>query len=120
MNFAKLFESIESAVKQSPDAKAGWNTLVEVADRNSGRKRATALDAVDIDGDVAAVRRELRRIVRNTPIPTAVDTLYFGLFDLSVEGSNADEIGFYVAGVDGFDPEDPDSLVDPVYFPDDC
>ena len=29
------------------------------------------------------------------------------------------QIGFYVAGVNGFDPDDPESLVDPSYFPDD-
>jgi hypothetical protein len=119
MNFEQVFYSVEAAVKKAPDAGDGWHALLALARRKVRRDCIRALEAVDLERDVAEVRRELNRIVRRTPIPPAVDTLYFGLFDQWVEGSDVEEIGFYVAGVKQFDPADPDSLVDPSYFPDD-
>jgi len=66
--------------------------------------------------DVAQVRSALERLLRNETPPQSIDAFYFELFD-AVDGAGNETLGYYVAGVIGFDTENGDSLCDPAWWP---
>lgn len=75
------------------------------------------LKEIDVCEDVARVRRQIEKLLRSDPPPAEIDAFYFGLFDAA--GDDGEEsVGYYLAGVEGFDPADGDSLCDPRWWPD--
>ena len=71
---------------------------------------------MDVQRDAASVRQQVASILRREPPSADIDTLWFGLFD-TLDDSGGERIGYYVAGVRGFDADDPDSLCLPAWWP---
>ena len=117
MNFETVFYTVQAIVLQVSDPAAGWRELVALAQSQVGPGGVATLTALDFAADVRHIRTQLADIVSEAPVPESIDTLFFGLFDAWIEDSDDEEIGFYVSGVQGFDPDDPDTLVDPLWFP---
>jgi hypothetical protein len=72
--------------------------------------------SVAIDEDVAAVQAQVEAAARRDPLPDGIDALWFGLFD-ACDDEGAAHIGYYVAGIRGFDSKDPDSRCSPAWWP---
>jgi len=75
-------------------------------------------DGLDIAADVADVREQMQTPLFFEPIPEAVTALYFGLFTAVDQETREEYAGYYICGVGDFDPNDSDTLCDPVYLPD--
>lgn len=116
MSMADDFHEVVRIASTAYDAAGGWIAFADFLRKRSGvdLSMATAM----IDSDIESVRAELRRIVTVSPVPSAIDTLYFGLYD-AVDEDGIEVMGYYVSGVLGFDPRKTDSLCNPAWFPDD-
>lgn len=114
MTAPNLFERAESIARSDAPATEAWRDFVALLVR-LGCGRCADLRDVDVCADAASIRSQVLRVLRDEP-PPRMDAFSFGLFDCE-ERKGAEAIGFYVAGVEGFDPEDADSLCDPAWFP---
>ena len=75
-----------------------------------------SLANVPIEADVKRVRQQIVTLLRSEPPPSSVKAIYFGLFD-AVADDGSQPIGYYLAGVDGFDAADKDCLCNPTWWP---
>ncbi|MGE0144387.1 MAG: hypothetical protein AB7I19_11410 [Planctomycetota bacterium] len=62
------------------------------------------------------MHRQLSQLIQRDPPPDDIDALWFGLFD-AVDEEGSECIGYYVAGIRGFDEDDPDSRCSPAWWP---
>lgn len=115
MELAVAFDDVLHIARGAVDPVAAWAALVRYLEDGGGTP-LPALASVAMDADVKHVGLQLQRLVEATPPPPNVETLYFGLFDALAEGGT-ETIGYYVAGVVGFDPRDGDSLCAPAWWP---
>lgn len=116
MAFESSFHHVCALVNAAPTAQAGWLSLAAFLASEVGSSVLEALQAVAIDMDIASVQSQVESAVRRDPIPDGIDALWFGLFD-ACDDEGAELIGYYVAGIRGFDPEDPDSRCSPAWWP---
>ena len=114
MDLAGAFDEVVHIGNRASDVTAGLKALVHYLDTIGGARLDLA--AEDVERDVEVVREQLLEVVRSEPPPATLKTIYFGLFD-AVDDEGVEHLGYYVAGADRFDPDDPDFLVDPVWFP---
>jgi hypothetical protein len=71
---------------------------------------------VSIENDISQLKAQLEHVLSSEPPPAGVAALFFGLFD-ALDENEQEIIGYYVAGVTHFDPEEPDTLCNPAWFP---
>lgn len=117
--FDGLARALDEAVRianGAADPGAGWISLVEYLEAH-GREPFLQLRSVDVGDDIRRLRAQLAAVLKSEPPPSTLDAVFFGLFD-TVDLEGAERIGFYVAGVAAFDPNDGDSLCDPAWWPD--
>ncbi|MEM6676044.1 MAG: hypothetical protein AAF726_24555 [Planctomycetota bacterium] len=103
--------------RSAPDAESAWRDLVEWVSSEVGPRLSLPIREVDLLSDVLSVRDQLSVLLESEPPPSAIEALYFGLFD-AVSENDVEEIGYYVAGIERFDPADGESLCDPAWWPD--
>ncbi|MBL8755004.1 MAG: hypothetical protein JNK15_16990 [Planctomycetes bacterium] len=116
MDLESSFHHVCRLVNAAPTAQAGWHSLASFFVAETGASALEALQAVAIDADVADVGSQVESAMRRDPIPEGIDALWFGVFD-ACDDRGAESIGYYVAGIRGFDPEDPDSRCSPAWWP---
>lgn len=117
MDLAQSYESVVSLVGNASEPAGAWREFLDYLVSQIGEDLCAPLREVRIEADVASVRDQLADLFQREPPPDGIDTLYFGLFD-AVGSDGGQAIGYYVAGVQGYDPDDPDSLCDPAWWPD--
>lgn len=110
------FYHVCALVNSTPNARDGWRSLASYLAAEVGAHVAESLQAVSIDRDVAAVRSQIESAALRDPLPDGIDALWFGLFDTR-DDDGAEQAGYYIAGIRGFDPEDPDSRCSPAWWP---
>ena len=115
MDLASTFDDVLSIARQGKNADTAWASLVRYLEERGGASLRQLAD-VDMQRDVESVRQHIQKLVSSEPPPSDLNAVYFGLFD-AVDGDGAEVIGYYIAGVRGFDPEDGDSLCDPAWWP---
>ncbi len=116
MDLALEIHEVVSLVKGAKDAASGFDGLVGHIRTKVGQDHVGPLTQVAIDSDVANVASQLDALVANEPPSSDIDTFWFGLFD-ALNDAGDETIGYYVAGVSGFDPKDHDTLCDPAWWP---
>jgi hypothetical protein len=115
----ELYQTVKRVVASGGDPRDTWNRLLDLGAEISAAAPLNRLRGVDIHSDIESTRQQVASIVATAPIPPGIDAFYFGLFDAaSVETPKTMFTGFYLSGVSGYDPGDLDSLVEPIYFPD--
>lgn len=115
MDQATYYEVVRISA-ESLEPSDAWATLVAYLESASGTPLPD-LRSVDVHADVVSVQHQLERVVHAQPLPENLNAVYFGLFD-TVENNDNRGIGFYVSGVEAFDPNDGDSLCSPAWWPD--
>lgn len=98
-------------------AQSGWESLIGALATHCVPATVSQLRRIDIESDVASVGQQLAEIFRQDPPPDDIDAFWFGLFD-GFDEDGSERIGYYVAGVRGFDPDDEDSVCFPAWSPD--
>jgi hypothetical protein len=116
MDMPQAFGAVCEIANAAGDARSGWVDLIGLLSTDCGAEVKEALAAVDIDADVGSVRQQVSRLMKEEPPSVHIDALWFGLFD-TCEADDVDGIGYYVAGIAGFDAEAPDSRCCPVWWP---
>ena len=119
MELEDAYDRVATVVNQSADPTASWVELIRFTVQECG-EAASALRSFPLAPEFLDFRAQLDRLIEVAPVPHEVDTLYFGLFD-AIDPTDPDRVatGFYVSGASGYVTGDPDTLVDPVYFPED-
>lgn len=115
MDLAQAFHQVVDMADRAESASGGFQDLLAFLEAHAPYS-LSSLRTIDIVQDVSRLRTQLAELLRSEPPPTSVDTLYFGLFD-GADDNGIEQIGFYVAGVEGFEPTNPDSLCEPVWWP---
>jgi hypothetical protein len=115
MDLSRTFDEVVRIARTADSADAAWGSLIGYLE-SLGGERLPRLAAVDIQRDVDEVRRQIHELAKGEPPPEGLDTVYFGLFDGEDDGGG-EVLGYYIAGVKGFDPEDGDSLCTPAWWP---
>ena len=118
MDLESSFDHICALVNSAPSAQAGWLSLTSFLAAEVGSCVVESMRAVSIDEDVAAVQSQIEAAARRDPLPDGIDALWFGLFD-ACDDEGAEHVGYYIAGIRGFDAEDPDSRCSPAWWPED-
>jgi hypothetical protein len=104
------FHRVVEIANDARTASEGLRELVGCLRPSHGILRHLA--ALDIEADVAAMRVQLQALVRSEPVPQSVNAMWFGLFDLADES-----VGYYVAGIEGYDPQCEEALSKPRVWP---
>jgi len=115
-DLAAAFSLVSGIAKSATDVRSGWDTLIHALAEHCDSQTVSHLSAVDIARDVLSVHQQLSQLVQGSPPPDDIDALWFGLFD-AVDGEGSECIGYYVAGIRGFDEDDPDSRCSPAWWP---
>jgi hypothetical protein len=115
MDLAPTFHDVVRIARAALDPASGWHSLVDYLEQH-GLHSLPQLRSVDVQEDVRRIRRQLVELIEGEPPPKDLNAVYFGLFDTSDE-EGAEGIGYYIAGVRRFDPEDGDSLCHPAWWP---
>jgi hypothetical protein len=116
LDFASTFHAVVALVARSAEPIPAWTQFIAYLESQS-RVPLTALKAVEFAPDVRGLASQLQALVEAEPPPPNLNAIYFGLFD-TADDDGVEGIGFYVSGVEGFDPEDGDSLCGPAWWPD--
>jgi hypothetical protein len=95
-DFVPLVQSLASLINDAPSAEAAWRAI-RVRERQLGHAVAEVSDG-DITAEVAVVAEQLRQLFRESPPPTELRLLFFGLFTAANLDTLAQEAGYYVAG----------------------
>ena len=82
----------------------------------SSRADIGGLSAVAIDEDVRLVGKHLASLLETHPPQVPLTALYFGLYD-AVDKNGHEVAGFHVAGIEHYDPKNPESLCYPSWQP---
>ena len=117
MNPVDAFNSVVDLANVAQDPTSAWEAYCKFLCQHVAADLASRIADVEIARDVAAVRTQLINLLSSEPPSDEIDTFYFGLFD-AVDDDDQEALGYYVAGVRGFDPDDGDSLCDPEWWPD--
>ena len=115
MNLERAFDDVVQLAQHAKDPQAALRALVEYLDPDG--KVLAPLAKTKIERDIASVRTQLQALLTAEPPPSNLDAIYFGLFDTE-DDDGEDAIGYYVSGIKGFRPNDSESLVNPIWFPD--
>jgi hypothetical protein len=116
MDLAESFHEVVRIAHRAEEPRVAWLSLTSYLQETS-KSDLVDLAAVDIQADVEQVRRQLVELIQREPPPPDINALYFGLFD-TIDDDGSRDIGYYVAGVEGFDPDTADTLCDPLWWPD--
>lgn len=117
VDLVAAYDTIAGLVRESKNLQHSWTSLISYGESLVPAAEWTAVKDLDIARDVALVKEQINIITKSEPIPPDVTCLYFGLFTAAYEGTDKPCAGFYISGVVDYDPEDPDSVCDPFYFP---
>jgi hypothetical protein len=117
VDLAKAYDAIADLVKGSTNVAESWKSLLEYGESLVPASEWSVLKQLDITHDVAQVKKQIDLITEKEPIATEVTCIYFGLFTAMFKGSDKAYSGFYISGLVGYDPDNPDSVCDPSYFP---
>ncbi len=115
MDLAPTFHDVVKIANSAEDAATGWRLLVGYLEDRGGEVLGE-LTRVDMQHDVDDVRRQVQGLLASEPPPSDLNAVYFGLFD-ALDSGDTETIGYYIAGVKAFDPDDGDSLCDPAWWP---
>lgn len=110
------FDEVVRLSLDANDAREGWDGLIQYLEARTTPLTLGALRRTDIDEDVVRVRNQLQRLLAREPPTMRLNALWFGLFD-TIEAGHIEGIGYYVAGLDHFAPEVPDSRCSPAWWP---
>jgi len=94
-------------------AQSCWRDLMTYLSRQAD---IGGLSAVAIDEDVCSVGKQLKSLLENYPPDVPLTALYFGLYD-GIDENGHEVAGFHVAGIEHFDPKNPESLCHPSWQP---
>jgi hypothetical protein len=114
MDLASTFNEVVRLVHDATDPVSGWSSLIGYLENRAGDQ--LSIPAVSAGEDVRGLREQLEALVKAEPPPADLNAVYFGLFDTTDDGGR-EGIGYYVAGVEKFDPDDGDSLCSPAWWP---
>lgn len=115
MNLAETLDDVLRISSQAENEIMAWREFVGYLESSAGASFSN-LKGFDIESDVNGIGNELRGLEMTEPYPKVINAIYFGIFD-SINESGEEVTLFYVAGIRDFDPEDPDSLCDPFWWP---
>jgi hypothetical protein len=115
VDLAASFHKVLAIANEAADPESGWSSLKSYL-RQQAAMPLSHLEQVDVAADVRNLQAALRLLTSREPIPEAIDTLYFGLFD-AVNDRGDEEIGYYISGVAGFSPDNGDTLCRPLWWP---
>ena len=116
IDFAKAFHEVVRIGNSAPAPEPGWAELLRFLESQVAQRTIPSLHNVAIMEDVRSVRSQLESILKAEPPAMALEAVYFGLFD-GCDGEGNEGIGFYVAGVEKYDPANPDCLCNPAWWP---
>src|SRR5262245_32186350 len=105
MDLADTFDAVARLVDSAEAPVAAVSALLDQLDEAAGHDLCVAIRRVDVEADIAALRTQLRALLETEPPPPMITAFYFGLFD-AADAEGAETIGFYIAGVERFDPAD--------------
>ncbi len=94
-------------------ARSCWKSLLSYL---SSHADIGGLSAVAIDEDVQSVARQLASLLEAHPPQAPLTALYFGLY-VAIDKNGHEAAGFHVAGIQHYDPKDPESLCHPSWQP---
>lgn len=117
MDSQSALDSVLRLAHAAEDPVLAWREFTELVAREVGDRFSARIREVDARVDIRDVRDQLMAIFGSEPPAASIDALYFGLFE-SIDDGSRKGVGYYVAGTEGFDPDDGDSLCDPVWLPD--
>ena len=109
------FAKVVRIARDSTEVESGYRELVDFLSREVGRV-VEPLRRVDIRADVESLKRQLVAVLAAEPPPSGLTAWYFGLFDTETDDRKP-AVGLSISGVLAYDPDDSDSLVDPLWFP---
>ncbi|HEV8482619.1 MAG TPA: hypothetical protein VGV87_03590 [Blastocatellia bacterium] len=115
MDLALTFDDVVRIAQAAKDPGSGWTFLVSYLE-NRGGKALPQLATVDLQQDIRELRRQIQELLASEPPPRELNAVYFGLFD-AVDDDGVEVIGYYVAGLKEFNPENGDSLCNPAWLP---
>lgn len=116
MDLAGTFDEVVELVTSGDELSETWKRLHSYLADRVGRTVCSSLEAVDVQQDVQDLRGQLAQVFAKSPPSAAIDTIHFGLYD-GLTDARDPCIGYYIAGVQGFDPSDADTLCDPAWWP---
>lgn len=115
-NMKSAHRKVGAIVRDSKDREAAFSSLLSFC-RKTCPSFPDVFDGMDIGAEVQDVAEQLAAVFDEEPIPSNVTTIYMGLFEAVSEEAGKPYAGYYVSGVEQFDPDDLDTLCDPPYFP---
>lgn len=115
MKLSEAFDGVVAIAKGAKNVDAGMSDLLAYLAEGAG-DFLKVVQSADVAADVETIRRQLITLVQSEPPPDDVDVLYFGLFD-AVDQDGNEAIRYYVAGVHGYNSDDPETLCDPKWWP---
>ncbi len=116
VDLSTVFDDVVRIAAGAGDARHGWERLVAYLEVHMEAPALGALRRTEIDEDVLRVRKQLQRLMAREPSGMKLNALWFGLFDTAIPGGPGG-IGYYVAGLERFDPEVPESRCNPAWWP---
>ncbi len=112
----EMLDHVAALARDAADPASGLRQVADFLDPEG--KALGKLRKAKIERDVAVIRKQLTEVIAAEPPPPEVTAIYFGLFE-SEDDDGEEAIGYYVSGVITFDPDSPDSLVNPAWCPED-
>lgn len=116
VDLSTVFDDVVRIGAGAGDARHGWERLVAYLEAHMEAPTLGALRRTEIDEDVLRVRKQLQRLMAREPPGMKLNALWFGLFDTAIPGGPGG-IGYYVAGLERFDPDVPESRCSPAWWP---
>jgi hypothetical protein len=116
VNVHPSYDHVTRLANDATTARAGWESLIAYLARRVDHRLLTPLKSVDIDVDVGGVRNQLVGLLESEPPPSRLGAVYFALVD-DIDENERPCIGYYIAGFDRFERDDPDALAVPSWSP---
>ena len=113
----EYFANLDNIVKSATTPQSGWEALVSYCKTCIISDALNEIAKLDMVVATDTVSKQLSEILAESPIPSDIVFLYFGLFEMGFEDSDETHAGYYISGGLNFDSENPDTLCDLPYFP---
>lgn len=116
MDFAAIYDRIETATKRGVSLADGMRQLIDECSRQRPHTDWSRLATIDFATDFGRLRRWLAGLLDGSPLPAAATGLWFGLFNpIDDDGQMIADL-YVTAGV--HDPDDIDWTCSPIWEPD--
>jgi hypothetical protein len=104
VDLAPLNRAMIRGVTTASSPAEAWARTIDAIEP-SGYRVPPKLRTWDASSEVEQVAAQLADVLKEAPLPPDLTFLYFGLVDLWIPETNAEEVGLHLAGGGGSDPQ---------------